>query len=218
MAIEDDLQSLRDQIGKLKLTLDRIIAVGGIIGVAIVGIGGFTVWQLPGKIHDAVIEEAKSEAANQYREDAKKAASEAKAAASEAQSSKSLAQQAQVDAEGIVQKLRAGPTGTIVAFGGAVETVPHGWLVCDGRSLARADYPQLFEAIKYKFGGDPSKESFELPDLRGRFPLGAGTGGKWKDANTSESFPLSDRQLGQGGGEEKHRQTPSEAAPQTNEM
>lgn len=42
-----------------------------------------------------------------------------------------------------------------------------GWLVCDGRSLSRADYVALFEVIGTSFGADNSN-TFKLPDYRGR--------------------------------------------------
>jgi microcystin-dependent protein len=50
----------------------------------------------------------------------------------------------------------------------------HGWLVCNGASISRDIYPELFNAIQYTYGG--SGNNFNLPDLRGRFPIGGGTG------------------------------------------
>ena len=47
---------------------------------------------------------------------------------------------------------------------------PSGWLLCDGTSYATATYPLLFAAIGYVFGG--SGANFNVPDMRGRFPLG----------------------------------------------
>lgn len=68
------------------------------------------------------------------------------------------------------------PPGTIVAYGGTA--APDGWLLCQGQSLARTDYPDLFAVIGTAFGSVDGTH-FTLPDLRGRFPLGkaaAGTG------------------------------------------
>lgn len=45
-----------------------------------------------------------------------------------------------------------------------------GWALCDGSSLKTADYPHLFAVIGYTNGG--AKDSFLLPDLRGRFLRG----------------------------------------------
>ncbi|MEW5250699.1 phage tail protein [Microbulbifer sp. 2201CG32-9] len=71
------------------------------------------------------------------------------------------------------------PVGAIVAFFGNDPTVlaDYGWLVCDGASLPRSDWPDLFAAIQTAFGSTGDEE-FSLPDLRGVFmrspDLGAG--------------------------------------------
>lgn len=68
------------------------------------------------------------------------------------------------------------PTGAIVAFGGAA--APNGWLLCQGQSLLRTDYADLFAVIGTTYGAVDGTH-FTLPDLRQRFPLGkaaAGTG------------------------------------------
>jgi microcystin-dependent protein len=57
-------------------------------------------------------------------------------------------------------------------------SVPENWIICDGRSLDTNDYPELFLVIGYTFGGPSYPEGdFNIPDLRGRFPVGAGGGG-----------------------------------------
>lgn len=69
----------------------------------------------------------------------------------------------------------AAPTGIIAAFGGAV--APAGWLLCDGAAVSTTTYAGLFAVLQYTFGGAGS--TFNMPDLRQRFPLGkaaAGTG------------------------------------------
>src|SRR5262249_32351647 len=67
------------------------------------------------------------------------------------------------------------PAGTIVAFGGGASNVPPGWLLCDGSSVLRASYPQLFSAIGTAWGS-ASVASFNLPDLRGQFLRGTDSG------------------------------------------
>lgn len=62
------------------------------------------------------------------------------------------------------------PIGAIVPFGGW--DAPTGWLICDGTLLNKTDYPELFNAIGYSFGGEEGGSTFGLPDLRGRVPLG----------------------------------------------
>lgn len=52
---------------------------------------------------------------------------------------------------------------------------PFGFAFCDGRVLPIAPYTALFSLLGNQFGGD-GKNTFALPDLRGRVPLGAGQG------------------------------------------
>lgn len=75
------------------------------------------------------------------------------------------------------------PVGTIVAYGGDKNNVPEGWLLCDGASVAQADYPQLYAIIGSAWG--ESGSSFNLPDLRGRFLRGVdGGAGNDPDADS----------------------------------
>jgi microcystin-dependent protein len=63
------------------------------------------------------------------------------------------------------------PTGTITMFG--APTPPSGWLKCDGSPLSTTAQPNLFAIIGYNYGG--SGTTFNLPNLQGRFALGAST-------------------------------------------
>ena len=65
------------------------------------------------------------------------------------------------------------PTGGLVMFAGSI--APTGYLICNGASLLRADYPALFAAIGTTWGAVDGTH-FTLPDMRGRAPIGAGTG------------------------------------------
>jgi len=49
-----------------------------------------------------------------------------------------------------------------------------GWMACDGRSLATQQYPELFAVLGYVYGG--SGNQFNIPDYRGYFLRGNGTG------------------------------------------
>lgn len=84
------------------------------------------------------------------------------------------------------------PPGTVTAFAG--KTAPNGWLLCDGQSYSISTYRDLYNAIGTTYGG--YGQSFQVPDLRGRFPVGKDTG----------TFAT----LGGKGGEEKHTLTVSE--------
>lgn len=60
------------------------------------------------------------------------------------------------------------PSGVMVPFAG--NTVPDGWLLCNGASLAKESYPDLFTAIGYTWGG--SGNTFYLPNYHDRHILG----------------------------------------------
>jgi microcystin-dependent protein len=64
------------------------------------------------------------------------------------------------------------PIGSILPFGGA--TAPRGWFLCQGQSLLRTEYAELFAVIGTSFGSADSTH-FNIPDLRGEFLRGAGT-------------------------------------------
>lgn len=64
--------------------------------------------------------------------------------------------------------------GIIQMFAGA--TPPAGWLVCDGSAVSRDDYAVLYAVIGDTWGAGDNSTTFNLPDLRGRAPIGAGTG------------------------------------------
>ena len=49
------------------------------------------------------------------------------------------------------------------------------WLLCDGRSLSRTTYSDLFNIVGTNFGSDDA-ETFKIPDLRGRVFGITGTG------------------------------------------
>lgn len=60
--------------------------------------------------------------------------------------------------------------GTIVPYGGTA--APNGWLLCYGQAISRTTYAVLFATIGVAFGPGDSSTTFNLPDLRGRVPLG----------------------------------------------
>ncbi|MPZ68804.1 MAG: hypothetical protein GEU71_04670 [Actinobacteria bacterium] len=69
------------------------------------------------------------------------------------------------------------PAGLIAPT--AADSVPTGWLFCDGDEVSRETYASLFAAIGTTYGVGDGSTTFALPDLGGRFPLGkadSGTG------------------------------------------
>jgi len=66
------------------------------------------------------------------------------------------------------------PTGIIEMFAGS--TAPNGWLICNGDAVSRSAYSDLFKIIGTTYGVGNSNSTFTLPDMRGRCPIGVGTG------------------------------------------
>lgn len=64
-----------------------------------------------------------------------------------------------------------GYIGEIKGFVG--DYAPQDWLVCKGQQLAIRDYTALYSIIGTRYGGDGTT-SFNLPNLVGRVPMGAG--------------------------------------------
>lgn len=62
------------------------------------------------------------------------------------------------------------PIGTVIPFAG--NTVPSDWMVCDGSTLSRTEYALLFAAIGTSFGEGDGETTFNIPDLRGKAPVG----------------------------------------------
>lgn len=80
------------------------------------------------------------------------------------------------------------PPGAITAYVAAA--APAGWLLCDGSAVSRTTYAALFAIIASTYGGGDGTTTFNLPDLRGRIPVG-------KNAATFGSLAAT-------GGEETH--------------
>lgn len=60
----------------------------------------------------------------------------------------------------------------------SIHTFDHaGWLMCDGRSLSKSQFADLYQLVGDTYG-NPTPDTFNLPDLRGRVMgnVGQGTG------------------------------------------
>lgn len=83
------------------------------------------------------------------------------------------------------------PIGGVIAW--MTPTPPSGWLLCDGRAVSRTVYDRLFKAIGTRFGSGNGVDTFNLPNMEGRFPLGSfsgasigDTGGTWNHTHGIE--------------------------------
>lgn len=87
--------------------------------------------------------------------------------------------------------------GQIVMFAGTF--APRGWALCDGQLLQIQRYQMLFSLLGATYGGD-GRETFALPDLRGRVPVHPGSGPglqprRLGEAMGSEQVALDEAQL-----------------------
>ena len=61
-------------------------------------------------------------------------------------------------------------TGSIQMYAGS--TAPSGWLICDGSAVSRDDYANLFSVIGTTYGAGDGSTTFNIPNLKGRVPVG----------------------------------------------
>ena len=66
-------------------------------------------------------------------------------------------------------------TGMIMNWAGNLASPPSGWLVCDGTAVSRTTYASLFTAISTAFGTGDGSTTFNIPDMRDKFVIGAGS-------------------------------------------
>jgi microcystin-dependent protein len=106
------------------------------------------------------------------------------------------------DANGTASWLPVGvPTGAMMQY--AAASAPTGWLLCDGSAVSRTTYADLFALIGTTYGAGDGSTTFTLPDMRGRVPVGMGTG-EYKNNGIGHSSgnSLTSRSLGDYNGAE----------------
>ena len=81
-----------------------------------------------------------------------------------------------LDLENLVESVRNAlvPTGTI--FATARSSAPTGFLLCQGQAVSRTTFAVLFAAIGTTYGAGDGVTTFNLPDFRGRVPVGVDAG------------------------------------------
>lgn len=102
--------------------------------------------------------------------------------------------------KGDIGPVGPGGGGTAGYFAGdlkmvAYATPPVGWLLCDGAAVSRSSYADLFSAIGTSYGVGDGSTTFNLPDIRGRVPIGAGTGSGLTTRTLADSFGEEGHQL-----------------------
>jgi microcystin-dependent protein len=81
----------------------------------------------------------------------------------------------QVPATASAPAAQAVPTGSLVMTGKTAADT--GYLLCDGSAVSRTTYSALFTAISTRFGGGDGSTTFNVPDMRQKFPLGKAASG-----------------------------------------
>lgn len=92
------------------------------------------------------------------------------------------------------------PTGGIIMWSTA--TVPTGYLECNGQAVSRLTYAPLFAKISIIYGAGDGSTTFNVPDMRGRKPIGAGVGPASYLGDTNPI--LTNRNVATAGGRETH--------------
>lgn len=97
----------------------------------------------------------------------------------------------------------APPIGTMILFPAAAPTK---WLLCDGQAVSRTTYAALFALIGETFGIGDGVNTFNLPNLKGKVPVGIDAGQTEFDA------------MGESGGEKTHTLTTGEMPQHTHNI
>ena len=80
--------------------------------------------------------------------------------------------------------IKSFPAGTILPFpNNHQDSIPSGWLLCDGSSVNRNTYSELFSLIGTTYGSGNSSTEFNIPDLQEWFVKGVDTS-SMRDSNT----------------------------------
>jgi len=65
------------------------------------------------------------------------------------------------------------PVGQIVAWSGSAGSLPSGYFLCDGSAISRSTYAALYDIVGTTHGSGNGSSTFNIPDLRDRFVVGA---------------------------------------------
>lgn len=85
-------------------------------------------------------------------------------------------------------------TGMIFAFAG--NTLPDGYLLCDGSKVSRTTYKKLFDVIGTTYGAGDGKTTFTLPNLIDRFLEGSSAAGSYRESGLPNIEAFYDDNIG----------------------
>lgn len=104
-------------------------------------------------------------------------------------------------------------TGMISPYAGSA--APTGWLLCYGQAVSRTTYADLYTIISTTYGVGDGSTTFNLPDMRGRFPLGKDNMG---GSSANRAVHAQAVILGGSAGAETHTLTTDELASHNHAM
>lgn len=110
------------------------------------------------------------------------------------------------DASGVGtwQQASGSPAGAVMFYAGS--SAPSGYFLCDGSAVSRITYSALFTAISTTYGAGDGSTTFNLPNMKGKNPIG-------RDAAQTEFDAL-----GETGGEKTHTLTTNEMPAHTHAL
>lgn len=102
--------------------------------------------------------------------------------------------------------LVAVPVGAGLPYWGATEPASN-WMFADGRAISRSTYSVLFARYGVTYGSGDGSTTFNLPDLRGRVPVGRDDmGGSAASRITTGVSGIDGATLGAAGGDQRAQQ------------
>ena len=107
-----------------------------------------------------------------------------------------------IDAQMAATTVNALATGEVTLWSGSALAVPAGRLLMNGQAVSRTTYAALFALYGVAFGAGDGSTTFNIPDLRGRFMVGAGgayavgaTGGAASFSGSTDGHSLTTTEL-----------------------
>jgi microcystin-dependent protein len=94
-------------------------------------------------------------------------------------------------------------------------TAPTGFQALDGSAVSRTTYPALFTLLGTTYGSGDGSTTFNLPDWRGRTPVGYDAGNATSRMTGDATGGIDASTVGNTGGEQAHAQTSTEMASHT---